>query len=399
MMKTLKSSNLIPSKALGIVYSNDLRRLVKAMIKDYKSLIDIYRQDKDQITMDAVPMTEKAAKIAQVKEWVKKLGGRIPRSASSISKESAYLNVMLPDINGEEVKIKLRLSTHFKGKSNGNVDLNFSLDVPEDIFIAKFNQIKNTVATQEKGSLEKSWRADIPLKETAPVWLTVKVQDRLDALGKKWEQKFKEWAEKQSSEIVMKALRATDLQLKRALLHFYRDERLELIGEVIPVPLRQDMKMHIIENVSLIRSIQGQYHERIIGAVSRSITSAGSIKSLSEEIQKFGNMSTRRANLIAQDQTRKMYANLTLRRLNQVGIKKVQWLHTHAGKTDRPYHLRKWDGVSGIKDGHPNGLNGFIFDIEKPPVIQEATKTQPEIRGYPAQLPFCHCIMRAVIEE
>lgn len=283
----LESKNLVAPEAIGIVYSRDLRNLIKQMIKDYKSVVGIYRSKKDQITMDA--------------------------------------------------------------------------------------------------DIDK--------------WLTTDIQERLASLGKKWEEKFKIFAEAKSVQIVNRVLKATDTQLKRALVRFFSTERLELIGKVIPTPLRQVMKAHIAENVSLIKSIQSQYHERVQGAVSRSITSAGSIKSLAEEINKYGKMGNRRANLIALDQTRKMYSTMNFRRFEQIGIQKVKWLHTHAGKTVRPYHARKWDGVSGLKDGHPNGLNGFIFDISNPPVIQEATKNSPEIRGLPAELPFCTCIMRAIFEE
>lgn len=288
----LKSSNLVPPKAIGIVYSKDLRKLVKAMIKDYKSLIEIYRDKKDQIAEDA--------------NDTKFIGG---------------------------------------------------------------------------------------------TWLTTEIEQRLKKLGKKWEAKFAEAAESLSPRIVKRMLKATDTQLKQALVRFYSRERLELIGNVVPTPLRQVMKAHISENASLIKSIQSKYHEQVEGSVWRSITGRGSIKTLSEEILSYGAKTENRANLIALDQTRKMYSTMNLERFKQVGVKKVQWLHTHGGKTVRPYHFRKWDGKSGLNDGHPNGLNGFIFDLDKPPVIQEATKTQPEIRGYPAELPFCTCTWAAVFEE
>ena len=294
MTKILESKNLVAPEAIGIVYSRDFRNLIKQMIRDYKSLIDIYRAKKDQVAIDA-----------------------------------------------DEKKTK---STY------------------------------------------------------GQIWLTTEIQERLQKLGKKWEERFAVWAETQSPAVVKKVLKASDTQIKRALIHFYSGQRLELIGQVIPTPLKQSMKMHIIENVSLIKSVQSQYHERIVGAVSRSITSAGSIKTLTQEIYKYGDMSLRRANLISLDQTRKMYSNLTIRRFEQVGITKVKWLHTHKKETARPYHIRQWDGDYSNYP-HVNGLNGLIFDIDNPPVIQEATKTQPEIRGYPAQLPFCRCIMRAVIEE
>lgn len=281
-----KSNIFALPKAIGIIYSKDIRQLVKQMINDYKSIIGIYGDKKDQIATDAEEST----------------------------------------------------------------------------------------------------------------WLTTDIQKRLNALGKKWEAKFKEFAEHKSKQVVQKTLKATDTQLKQILIRFFSAERLELVGQVIPTPLRQVMKAHIIENVSLIRSIQTQYHERIVGAVTRSITGSGSIKSLALEINKYNKEGLNRANLIALDQTRKMYSTMNLQRFKQVGVQKVQWLHTHGGKTVRPYHYRKWDGVSGLKDGHPNGLNGFIFDIDKLPVIQEAKGKQPEIRGLPAELPFCTCTWRAIFE-
>lgn len=282
----LESKPLTPPKAIANVYGRDLINLIKAMIKDYKSILTIYKEKGDQVAIDA----------------------------------------------------------------DG-------------------------------------------------AWLTTDIQDRLSKLGKKWEKKFKEFANTQSPRVINKILKMSDTQLKSALAGFYSRERLELIGDVIPQPLQQTIKAHIAENVSLITSISSQYLERIQGAVTRSITGGGSLKQLTMEIYRYGDMELRRAKLIAVDQTRKVYSSINLRRFEQVGITKVKWLHTHGGKEVRPYHQRKWDGVSGLKDQHPNGLNNYIFDLNNPPVIQEAKGKQPEIRGFPGQLPFCSCIMRAVIDE
>ena len=58
------------------------------------------------------------------------------------------------------------------------------------------------------------------------------------------------------------------------------------------------------------------------------------------------------------------------------------------GETNpRQYHLRQWNGKSGKRNGRPNGLNGYEFDIDKPPVINLKTKE----RGYPGQMINCHC--------
>jgi hypothetical protein len=60
----------------------------------------------------------------------------------------------------------------------------------------------------------------------------------------------------------------------------------------------------------------------------------------------------------------------------------------------RDYHKMRWDGHTGKFNGKPNGLNGYIFPIDKPPVIDRKTGE----RGYPAQLINCHCFLTPVIE-
>jgi uncharacterized protein with gpF-like domain len=153
------------------------------------------------------------------------------------------------------------------------------------------------------------------------------------------------------------------------------------------------MKAQVAENVALIKSIPEEFKRRIEGAVYRAITGSGTMKQLRDEIHKYGNMSLRRAKLISSDQTTKIFNVLSIQRMKQVGITKYRWVHTGRGKTHRPYHKAKWDGKSGLRDGNPNGLNGFIFSTEKPPVIDKKTGQ----RGLPGELPFCHCEVAPVI--
>lgn len=224
-------------------------------------------------------------------------------------------------------------------------------------------------------------------------WLTTDVEQRFSRLGKKWQKRFEEYAKGKSPAFVRKILKQTDLQLKSTLKNYIAESQFTLIGEVVPTPLKQVMKAHIAENVALITSIPVQYADRLKGAVYRAITGAGTLKDLTKEIRKCGGMSLRRAKLIAGDQTRKAFTTLAVKRMEQVGISKYKWIHTGAGKTHREYHKRKWDGKSGLKDGQPNGLNGFIFDLQHLPVIDKRTGE----RGLPNQLPYCHCLMSPVI--
>lgn len=227
-------------------------------------------------------------------------------------------------------------------------------------------------------------------------WLTTEMSEKLDKLGAKWSKRFEEYANAHSKKFVNKIAKMSNTQIKFLLKNWFADERLELIGQVIPTEIKQVMNAHIEQNVSLISSIAPQYHDRVLGSVMRSISGAGSIKQLSLEVARYGNMSLRRAKLIANDQTRKIYSNITLHNCQYLGIKKMKWLHSGGGKHPRELHSRKWDGKSSPQN--PNGLNGLIFDIDNPPLIQKATATSPAIYGYPTDLPNCRCAMVAVIE-
>ena len=119
----------------------------------------------------------------------------------------------------------------------------------------------------------------------------------------------------------------------------------------------------------------------------------GTLKDLQFSLRKYAGMSARHAKLVASDQINKAFVNISAQRMKQAGITKYQWIHTNSGKTHRPYHKRKWDGVSGKKNGHPNGLNGFIFDMAHQPIIDEKTGET----GLPGQLPYCHCKLAPII--
>lgn len=227
-------------------------------------------------------------------------------------------------------------------------------------------------------------------------WMVNAIERRMDALGKKWGQRFKEFAEHNSKVMVNKVLKATDLQLKSILKDYFAKERFELLD--MPVALKQVIKAHIAENVSLIKSISSQYLDRVQGAFVRALTDNGSLRQFELEVAKYSRKELGRAKLIAHDQVHKVFTTMVARRCNQLGIQKMMWHHSNVGKEPRPYHIRKWDGVSGLKDGHPNGLNGFIFDLANLPVIQEADAKHKEIRGLPSQLVNCRCFMRPIIE-
>lgn len=142
--------------------------------------------------------------------------------------------------------------------------------------------------------------------------------------------------------------------------------------------------------VALIRTIEVEEHPLVVRAIVKYFKMRTDIDTLVSEIEKVGGVDGDRASLIAADQTAKVTELCRVVKWKEAGWKRVMWKHPTSGvKEPREYHVRKWDGKSGKRNGHPNGLNGFIFDIDKPPVIDEKTGE----RGYPAWLIQCHCFM------
>jgi uncharacterized protein with gpF-like domain len=226
------------------------------------------------------------------------------------------------------------------------------------------------------------------------------IDEKITDLQKKYRDIFESKGFELAKRMVLKQVRYSRSILQNVLKKVLPtgSEPPVIKGSIIPKDIEPVIKACIMENVSLIKSIEERYFEQIVGAITRSMQAGGSIKQLSSELMKYKGMTKRRADIIAYDQTRKAFQSINLRNMNKAGIRKAMWIHSGGGQTVREYHYRKWDGVSGINDGHPNGLNGFVFNIDEPPVIQEANGNQLEIRGYPAQLPNCKCVMRAVIE-
>ncbi len=133
------------------------------------------------------------------------------------------------------------------------------------------------------------------------------------------------------------------------------------------------------ENVALIKSISQKYLNGVQQAVMRSITTGGGLQDLVPYLQKSKEITYRRANMIAHDQTRKAFNALNKGRMNKLGIKEFEWLHSGGSNEPRRLHIE---------------LSGKIFSLDDPPIIQE----NPEERGLPGQLVNCRCRMLPVIK-
>lgn len=154
---------------------------------------------------------------------------------------------------------------------------------------------------------------------------------------------------------------------------------------VVPKGLEQVSQSIIAENVELISSIPSRYYTDVTGSVMRSITKAGSLSELTDDIQKAGGVSRRRAKNIAIDQTNKAYNFVNRYRMQSLGVKQFKWVHSGGGREPRKSH---------------QAMSGEIFSFDDLPVINQEQVDRgyeaPE-RGIPGQAINCRCTMIPVV--
>lgn len=144
-------------------------------------------------------------------------------------------------------------------------------------------------------------------------------------------------------------------------------------------PLVDVLSATVTENVALIKSISQQYLTGVQGAVMRSITTGNGLADLVPFLEKHKEITKRRALMIARDQTHKAYNNLNKGRMEKIGLKKFEWLHTGGSSHPRKLH---------------QDYSGKIFSFDDPPIIDENTGE----RGIPGQAINCRCRMVPVLD-
>lgn len=207
----------------------------------------------------------------------------------------------------------------------------------------------------------------------------------LNQLYQKYSDKFSKRSKTLCKQLLKRTNRYSNNQINNALKVMLGASAKDFLlkGSAISPEKSEIMKALLFENVSLIKSIPNEYFKQITGAVARSIENGEGVKWLAKELKTYGAKSERRADLIAQDQTRKAYNTINLRNFQENGIRQFKWLHSGGSRDPRDYH----------KTDYPNGLNGGIFDVDDPPVIDKKTGE----KGFPGQLPYCRCVMQAVL--
>ncbi len=200
----------------------------------------------------------------------------------------------------------------------------------------------------------------------------------LRKLQQKWGRIFRRESPKIVEQIIGGIDKAAGDTLKQSLKQL--SGGITLKTDEMPAALKQAVSAAIAENVTLIKSIETQYHTQIEGAVMRSLQPGGrGLADVTEALQKYEGITDRRRNIIAKDQTRKIQASISIERAKSAGIKKFKWLHSRGGSEPRPDHV---------------AMSGNVYSYDDPPVIDRRTGE----RGFPGQAINCRCQMVPVIE-
>ncbi len=132
------------------------------------------------------------------------------------------------------------------------------------------------------------------------------------------------------------------------------------------------LKGSIEGNVSLIKTIPGDYFDKIEGIVYRGTIAGNEAKSMIEQIREIGHSTTKRAKVIARDQTAKLNSNLSKQRQLNAGVKEYVWRTATDGR---------------VRESHKRN-NGKTFRWDKP----------PKATGHPGQDVQCRCFAQPIIE-
>lgn len=197
-------------------------------------------------------------------------------------------------------------------------------------------------------------------------------------LKARFDQLFNENAKTYAESMVDQANNASSANVFMSLKELSGGLSFKTKGVMTPV-MREFLKATVAENVSLIKSIPSEYFRKIEGQVNRSIISGGGLQQLTEYFVEQHGVEERRAKTIAIDQTHKAYNGLNKGRMQAVGIKAFQWIHSGGGLHPRPHHL--YD------------LNGKTFTWDKLPIIDLDSGE----RGIPGQAINCRCTMVPVV--
>ena len=255
--------------------------------------------------------------------------------------------------------------------------LNFNASL-ESRYYTKLMRLINRMTEETERTLERLYNKDFAQEYFAQDdSIAAQARIIMNALFEKYQRLFDAESKPLAEDMASQADAASSSAMHSSMQQL--SGGLSLPTRAITDDMKEILSATVTENVGLIRSISAQYLEGVQGAVMRSITSGNGFKDLVPYIEKHKGITQRRARMIANDQTRKAYNNLNKGRMQKLGVKKFEWLHTGGSNEPRKLHI---------------DYSGKIFSFDDLPIIDKNTGE----RGIPGQAINCRCRMVPVID-
>lgn len=236
-------------------------------------------------------------------------------------------------------------------------------------------RLVHTMVEDYRRQLHRTWRQNGPL--TLDASLASQARITLAYLGKKWQKIYTERSRVLAGRMVESVSKTSASMVGQSLKELSGGLTLKVTK--MPADLEDSVKASIASNVSLIRSIQAQFAQRVESTVMTAIQMGGKgTAQVFEDLQKIEGITDRRAKIIADDQVRKVTSSMNSARMQAAGVQEFRWIHSGGGADPRELHLE---------------LDGQIFRYDDPPVIDEKTGE----RGMPGQLVNCRCVAQPIV--
>ena len=249
----------------------------------------------------------------------------------------------------------------------------------------KLRALTRLMTTEVKNSIIKLFKTrdsdkffEQQKKATMDESITSRAKKLMKVLTKKFDQLFNKESSDLATAMLTGTLKTSETNLRTSLKQL--SGGLTLNTGVVPAGMEEIAQAIINENVSLIKSVPQKYLDEVTGAVMRSITSGNGLQDLEPRLKELSGQTDRRVKLLALDQTRKAYNAINKQRMQSVGVKKFEWVHSGGGQHPRKSHM---------------ALDGRIFSFDDLPLKGEEGFTNGQ---YPGQAINCACTMVPVIE-
>lgn len=172
----------------------------------------------------------------------------------------------------------------------------------------------------------------------------------LNSLRQRWGKIFAGFANKLAPEFVDKADKGATAATLNSLSTAGVKQPIATFNEAV----QNTLQAAVNYNHTLITNLSEEVHEKIYSSVMLSLTSPNpeeqGASGIQNALREVGGFSEKRIDLIAQDQTSKLYSSVSDDRMRQNGCEEFEWMHSSAGKTPRHTHLAKDGQIFKLND-------------------------------------------------